>query len=158
MNTPRYVKAGRAGSIFNKAVEALTRCGVSLYGSRVLAVRGRKSGQWRTVPVNLLEYRGMHYLVAPRGETHWVRNLRANGEGELRVGRRTERFTATELSDDEKPPVLRAYLQKWRFEVKTFFDGIAADAAEPELRRIAQGYPVFRISIELRRQKNSDER
>jgi deazaflavin-dependent oxidoreductase (nitroreductase family) len=148
VDTPRYIRAGRAANAFNGAVAALTRWGVSVYGSRVLAVRGRNSGQWRTVPVNLLEYRGAQYLVAPRGETHWVRNLRAHGDGELRVGRRIERFTATELIDDEKPPVLRAYLEKWRFEVKAFFDGVAADAPASELRRIAPGYPVFRISIE----------
>jgi deazaflavin-dependent oxidoreductase (nitroreductase family) len=141
----RYVKPGVADRLFNGAVAALTRLGVSVYGSRVLAVRGRKSGEVRTVPVNLLEHEGTRYLVAPRGETQWVRNLRASREGELRVGRRREPFRASELADADKPPVLRAYLRKWAFEVKVFFEGVGADAPEAELRRIAPGYPVFRI-------------
>ena len=124
----------------------LTRLGVSVYGSRVLYVRGRKSGEWRSNPVNPLTVGGDRYLVAPRGNTQWVRNLRAaNGEGELRIGRKTERFTATEVGDDAKPPILRAYLKKWKFESGVFFDGVDAKAPEETLRRIAPGYPVFRI-------------
>ncbi len=107
-----YVKAGRIGRIFNATVAGLARLGLSLYGTRLLAVRGRKSGEWRTVPVNLLEHDGARYLVAPRGETQWVRNLRASGRGELRLGRRRDAFGVTELTDDAKPPVLRAYLRK----------------------------------------------
>ena len=141
----RYITPKWTDKLFNNAVAGLTRLGVSVYGSRVLAVRGRKSGEWRTVPVNLLEHEGVHYLVAPRGETQWVRNLRATGSGELRVGRRCEPFRAMELSDEQKPPVLRAYLRQWLFEVKVFFAGVGADASESELRRIAPGYPVFRL-------------
>lgn len=145
MAARRYVKAGPAGRIFNAAVAGLTRLGFSLYGTRLLAVRGRKSGEWRTVPVNLLEHDGARYLVAPRGETQWVRNLRASGCGELRLGRQRDAFRITELTDDEKPPVLRAYLRKWQFEVKTFFEGVGPEASEAELRQIATAYPVFRI-------------
>src|SRR5689334_17145799 len=82
------------------------RLGRRLRGSRVLAVRGRSSGQWRTTPVNPLELNGRRYLVAPRGETDWVRNLRAAGTGELRLGGKAEAFRATELPDAEKPPIL----------------------------------------------------
>src|SRR5262245_45204276 len=113
----RYVRAGSAGRIFNAIVGGLARLGFSLYGTRLLAVRGRKSGEWRTVPVNLLEHDGACYLVAPRGETQWVRNLRNSGSGELRLGRRSTAFAATELTDEDKAPVLRAYLRKWEFEV-----------------------------------------
>ena len=73
-------------NVFNRIVAALTRLGVSVYGSRVLEVKGRKSGEWRSNPVNLLRYEGEDYLVAPRGHTQWVKNLRASGEGRLRVG------------------------------------------------------------------------
>src|SRR5438105_10770400 len=120
--TPRYVRPGWFTThAFNRLVALLTRLGLSVYGSRIFAVRGRKSGEWRTTPVNLLVYRGERYLVAPRGVTQWVRNLRAVGEGELRVGRRTERFRATELPDEEKPSILRAYLKRWKAEVGVFF-------------------------------------
>ncbi|MGZ4607911.1 MAG: nitroreductase/quinone reductase family protein, partial [Blastococcus sp.] len=68
-------------NVFNRAVAFLTRHGVSIVGSRVLAVRGRTSGEWRTTPVNLLDHQGRRYLVSPRGEGQWVRNLRAAGTG-----------------------------------------------------------------------------
>ena len=146
----RYVvpagPVGRAGlGLFNNGVATLTRLGISILGSRVLYVRGRKSGEWRSTPVNLLTFEGQRYLVAPRGHTQWVRNVRAAGGGELRVGRRVETFTATELPDEQKPELLRAYLRRWKFEVGMFFDGVGPDAPEEKLREIAPGYPVFRI-------------
>ena len=145
-STDRYVRAGRISAAFNEIVAWLTRRGLSLWGSRVLAVRGRRSGEWRTTPVNLLTHEGERYLVAPRGHTQWVRNLRAaGGTGELRVGRHVETFTADEIADDEKPVVLRAYLKRWKFEVGVFFDGVDASAPDAALRRIADGYPVFRL-------------
>jgi deazaflavin-dependent oxidoreductase (nitroreductase family) len=131
--------------VFNPVVAAVTRAGLSVYGSRVLAVRGRSSGQVRTTPVNLLTLDGARYLVAPRGHTQWVRNLRAAGEGELRLGRRGERFRATEVPDDDKPPILRAYLRRWKVEVGVFFAGVGPDSPDSELRRIAPDHPVFRI-------------
>jgi deazaflavin-dependent oxidoreductase (nitroreductase family) len=145
-STDRYVRVGRGTNVFNAAVQWLTRRGLSVWGSRVLAVRGRKSGEWRTTPVNLLTHDGERYLVAPRGHTQWVRNLRAaDGTGELRVGRQVEVFTADEIADDAKPAVLRAYLKRWKFEVGVFFDGVDASASDATLGRIAPGYPVFRL-------------
>jgi deazaflavin-dependent oxidoreductase (nitroreductase family) len=133
-------------SVFNRVIAGLTRLGVSVYGSRVLEVKGRKSGEWRQTPVNLLRYDGAEYLVAPRGHTQWVKNMRASHGGRLRVGRRTQAFTAVELGDDEKPDLLRAYLRKWKFEVGVFFGGVGPDSSEDELRRIAPDHPVFRIT------------
>ena len=96
--------------------------------------------------VNPLTVDGTRYLVAPRGNTQWVRNLRAgDGTGELRIGRRVEPFRATEITDDDKPPVLRAYLRRWKAEVGVFFDGVDAKASDETLRGIAPGYPIFRI-------------
>jgi deazaflavin-dependent oxidoreductase (nitroreductase family) len=134
-------------NVFNRIVAGLTRLGVSVYGSRVLEVRGRKSGEWRSNPVNLLRFEGQDYLVAPRGHTQWVKNLRASGEGRLRVGRRTEPFAAVEVADDEKPPLLRAYLNKWKFEVGAFFDGVGPDAPDEDLRRISPDHPAFRLTM-----------
>jgi deazaflavin-dependent oxidoreductase (nitroreductase family) len=133
-------------NIFNPSVQMLTELGVSIYGSRVLAVRGRKSGQWRTTAVNLLEFNGQRYLVAPRGVTDWVRNIRASGRGELRVGNRHEAIKVVELSDAEKPPVLRHYLKRWKWEVGQFFEGVGPDASEADIQRIAPNHPVFRIA------------
>jgi deazaflavin-dependent oxidoreductase (nitroreductase family) len=145
--TPRYVEPGWfTRNVFNRVVAGLTRAGVSVWGSRQLRVRGRTTGEWRTTPVNVLTFGGERYLVAPRGETQWVRNLRAAGNGELRVGRRSESFRATELEDDEKVAVLRAYLERWRAEVGVFFGGVSARSPDHELRRIAPDHPVFRLS------------
>ncbi len=101
----------------------------------MLEVQGRKSGEWRRTPVNLLRSDGAEYLVSPRGQTQWVKNLRVSGNGRLRVGRRTESFTAAEVADDETAPILRAYLKKWKFEVGVFFDGVGPDSSDDELRR-----------------------
>ena len=75
-----------------------------------------------------------------------MRNLRAAGEGHLLLGLRRERFTAVELDDGEKEPVLRAYLRRWKWEVGQFFDGVGADSPAEEYARIASDHPVFRIS------------
>ena len=143
---PRYVEPGWfTRNVFNRVVALLTRLGISVWGSRELRVRGRKSGEWRTTPVNLLTLDGARYLVAPRGTTQWVRNLRAAGGGELRVGRRVEVFRATEIADADKPPILRAYLKRWKLEVGVFFDGVDATSSDAELQRISVDHPIFSV-------------
>ncbi len=146
VTSPRYVEPGWfTRNVFNRAVALLTTAGVSVWGSRILRVRGRKTGEVRQTPVNLLTVDGARYLVAPRGVTQWVRNVRAAGGGELALGRTVERFRAIELADDLKPDILRAYLRRWKFEVGAFFDGVSADSVDEELRRVAAQHPVFRI-------------
>jgi F420H(2)-dependent quinone reductase len=143
---PRYLQPGWfTRNVFNRLMRRLTRMGVSVLGSRELRIKGRSSGEWRSVPVNLLELHGQRYLVAPRGVTQWVRNLRAAGGGELRIGRRVEPFVAEEQSDAVKPEILREYLRRWKAEVGIFFDGVGADAPDEKLAEIAPGYPVFLI-------------
>lgn len=134
----RYIRPTRFDVIFNAIARRLVRVGVSFWGARELRVVGRRSGEVRSTVVNLLELDGTRYLVAPRGDTQWVRNLRAaDGHGDLRTGRRSEPFTSIEVvDDDEKAPVLSAYLERWAFEVKRFF----ADGVDPA------GFPVFRIA------------
>jgi deazaflavin-dependent oxidoreductase (nitroreductase family) len=132
-------------NVFNRSVAFLTQQGISVLGSRVLAVKGRKSGEWRTTPVNLLGYEGRRYLVSPRGQTQWVRNLRAAGTGELRVGKRAESFRGRELADDEKVPVLRAYLKRWKAEVGIFFEGVGPDSSDDQIRAIAGQHPAFEV-------------
>jgi deazaflavin-dependent oxidoreductase (nitroreductase family) len=132
-------------NVMNRAVAWLTRRGLSVWGSRVLAVRGRKSGEWRRTPVNVLTLGDERYLVAPRGHVQWTHNMRAAGGGQLLLGRKVEDFTATEVSDDAKPPILRAYLKRWKAEVGAFFDGVGPDSTDEQLRAIASRHPVFRI-------------
>ena len=133
--------------VFNNFVATCTRLGISVWGSRVLRVRGRKSGEWRSSPVNLLTYQGNRYLVAPRGHTQWVRNIGVAGGGELVLGGRVQRFRAVEIPDDDKVPLLRAYLKRWSFEVGIFFGGVNAESSDADLRRIAPDHPAVRVEL-----------
>jgi deazaflavin-dependent oxidoreductase (nitroreductase family) len=141
----RYVQPSRFDGLVNRAVRRLVRMGISVWGARDLRLRGRKSGEIRSNVVNLLDLDGAQFLVAPRGTTEWVKNLRAAGEGELRVGRQATQFEADELADSEKVVVLRAYLKRWKWEIGKFFQGVGPDSTEAELAAIAPEYPIFRI-------------
>ena len=143
----RYRKPGWfTQHVLNKGIALLTRAGISVWGSRVLEVAGRSSGQPRQVPVNLLTVDGHQYLVSARGTGQWVRNVRAaGGRLDLLLGRTRDHWVATELSDDEKPPVLRAYLQRWKAEVGVFFEGVSADSSDDELRAAGPNHPVFAL-------------
>jgi len=143
--TPATPMGRRVNRLMNGSVAALTKAGISLRGSRVLSVRGRKSGRWYSTPVNPLSYGGGRYLVSPRGQTQWVRNMRVAGGGRLRLGRRVRDIRVSELDDAAKPPILRAYLKKWAWEVGMFFDGVSAGSSDDDLRRIAPDHPVFRL-------------
>jgi deazaflavin-dependent oxidoreductase (nitroreductase family) len=144
---PRFQEPGWfTRNVFNPLVASLTRLGLPLAGSRVLEVKGRNSGEWRKTPVNPLDFEGERYLVAPRGNAQWVRNMRVSGGGRLLVGRRVEEFDAFEVGDADKVAVLRAYLEKWKWEVGAFFGGVGPEDSDAELLRIAPDHPVFRIS------------
>lgn len=132
-------------NVFNKAVQVMTGMGFSVWGSRILRVRGRKSGEWHSHPVNLLTYQGRQYLVSPRGHTQWVRNIRVSGEGELVLGNKVQRFKAVEIPDEQRVPILRDYLKRWKFEVGMFFGGVSDGSSDSELRRIAPDHPVFLV-------------
>ena len=133
-------------NVFNRGVARLTRWGVSVWGSRVLEVRGRSSGQARTTPVNLLTVDGTQYLVAARGTTQWVRNVRAaDGHLALLLGRRREERVATEITGPDAVPVLRAYLRRWKAEVGVFFE-TGPDATDDELAAIVANHPVFLLA------------
>lgn len=142
--------------VFNGSVAGFTRLGISVWGSRVLEVRGRKSKEPRRTPVNLLRLEGREYLVAPRGETQWVRNLRADGGRlALLLGHQREERHATELADSDKVPVLRAYLRRWKAEVGAFFEGVGPDSTDDELDGIAPRHPVFLLEPAIPPQEGS---
>ena len=131
--------------VANPAVQfVIRRLGLSPAGAHVLEVRGRKSGEVQTVPVNPIEVDGHRYLFAPRGETQWVRNFRAAGEGVLRVGDQTERIVGREVPDADKPPIIRAYLDKYHWQVASQV-GVSKDATTEQLAAIAPNHPVFVI-------------
>jgi deazaflavin-dependent oxidoreductase (nitroreductase family) len=140
-----YEKSGRIiRRVFNPTVKFLTgRLGLSLHVAQVLAVRGRKSGQWRTVPVYPLRFNGQQYLVAPRGETEWVRNLRARCTGELSQASKVKSFLASEVNEEAKPSLLHAYLQRWAAEAAREFGVSGKNAPRRNCDRSGQSTPSF---------------
>ncbi|MDX2545745.1 nitroreductase family deazaflavin-dependent oxidoreductase [Streptomyces sp. WI04-05B] len=146
-SSAHYMKPKAFDRAMNGFIGWLARHGMSLMGTAELSVLGRRSGEWRRVPVNPLPYEGGPYLVSARGHSEWVRNMRAAGGGRLKVGRRVQEFTAVELPDAEKPVVLRTYLKKWGWEVGRFFGDVDVDSTDEQLLAAAPKHPVFRITI-----------
>ncbi|MFE3556120.1 nitroreductase/quinone reductase family protein [Streptomyces sp. NPDC059193] len=147
-SNPYYVQAGSLAVRFNSMFGKLARFGISLAGTAELSVRGRTSGTMQRIPVNPHTYEGAQYLVSARGHSQWVRNMRVAGGGELRVGRKVRTFTATEITDPvEQAAILRAYLEKWGWEVNRFFQGVTAKSSDAELQAAAGDHPVFRITV-----------
>ncbi len=145
-STVRYIEPDWfTRNVFNPIVARFTRWGISVWGSRVLEVPGRVTGEIRTTPVNVLTIDERRFLVAPRGTTQWVLNVRAAGGCDLRVGRRLEHVDLVEIADADKADILRAYLRRWKWEVGQFFDGVGPDASDEELTAVAPKHPVFEI-------------
>ena len=144
--TRRYLRPGAfTNRVLNPCMAWLVRRGLGFKGAAVLEVRGRKSGEPRTTPVNPLLLDGERYLLAPRGETEWVRNLRVAGRAALITRRGREEFPVVEVPDAEKLPIIRAYLRAWAWEVGAFFEGLTAKSGDAEIAAVASGFPVFRI-------------
>ncbi|MFJ2376938.1 nitroreductase family deazaflavin-dependent oxidoreductase [Streptomyces sp. NPDC087769] len=149
MSQPYYLRGSALNVRMNGIVGRLARHGLSMFGSAEMSVRGRKSGQMQRVPVNPHTHEGAQYLVSARGHSQWVRNMRAAGGGELRVGRKVREFTAVEIPDDEqKSLVIRAYLERWGWQVNDYFQGVTAESSDAELLAACPDHPVFRISVE----------
>ncbi|MYV57147.1 nitroreductase family deazaflavin-dependent oxidoreductase [Streptomyces sp. SID3212] len=148
MSQPYYLQGSRFTVRMNGVIGWLARHGVSMLGTAELSVRGRKSGRMQRVPVNPHPFEGAQYLVSARGHSQWVRNMRAAGGGELRVGRKVRTFTATEIPDGEKPAILRAYLERWGWEVNQYFQGVTAKSSDAEIAAAAPDHPVFLIATD----------
>ncbi|MEU6242624.1 nitroreductase family deazaflavin-dependent oxidoreductase [Streptomyces sp. NPDC047024] len=146
-SSPYYIQGSPMTVRFNNVIGWLARHGLSFAGSAELSVRGRKSGVMQRIPVNPHTYEGERYLVSARGHSQWVRNMRAAGGGELRVGRKVRTFTAVELPDAEKVAVVRTYLERWGWQVDAYFAGVTAKSSDAEILAAAPDHPVFRITV-----------
>ncbi|WP_338681512.1 nitroreductase family deazaflavin-dependent oxidoreductase [Streptomyces acidiscabies] len=147
MSQPYYLKGSPLNVRLNGVISWLARHGFSLAGTAELSVKGRKSGQMQRIPVNPHIYEGAQYLVSARGHSQWVRNMRAAGGGDLRVGRKVREFTAVEVPDTEKTAILRTYLEKWGWEVNQYFQGVTAKSSDEEIAAAAGDHPVFQITV-----------
>ena len=127
----------------NATIRWLAEMGISIAGTRALRVRGRKSGKQRSVVINLLTVDGVDYLVSPRGNTQWARNVRAAGVVEMGPRWHREPIRATEVDDAAKPEVLRRYLARWYWQVKGYVAGLTPESSDEQLRAAAPSIPVF---------------
>ena len=139
----RYEEPNRAARAANAAIRWLAEMGISIAGTRALRVRGRKSGKQRGVVINLLTVDGVDYLVSPRGNTQWARNVRAAGVVEMGPRWRSEHLRVTEVDDAAKPEVLRRYLARWYWQVKGYVAGLTPESSDEQLRAAAPTIPVF---------------
>lgn len=131
---------------FNAVIRGLAEVGISIAGTRALRVRGRKSGAVRSVVINVLRVDGVDYLISPRGNTQWARNVRAAGVVELGPRWRRRRIRVTEVADDAKPELLSRYLDRWFWEVKGHIAGLTPQSNADQLRAAAPLIPVFAAS------------
>ena len=139
----RYEEPNRAARAANTVIRWLAELGISIAGTRALRVRGRKTGEERGVVINLLTVDGVDYLVSPRGNTQWARNVRAAGVVEMGPRWRRERARVSEVDDDAKPELLRRYLAKWYWQVKGYVAGLTPESSDEQLRAAAPSIPVF---------------
>ena len=140
-----YDRPNAAARLANALIRKLAEAGISIAGTRALSVRGRKSGKRRGVVINLLTVDGVDYLVSPRGNTEWVRNVRAAGEIQIGPRWRPRPARVSEVADADKPAVLRRYLQRWYWQVKGYVAGLTPDSSDDELRIAAPSIPVFSL-------------
>jgi deazaflavin-dependent oxidoreductase (nitroreductase family) len=141
---PSFRAPSAVERVFNRVFGFVVGLGWGFSYNYLLQVRGRKSGKLYSTPIDLLEKNGTRYLVAPRGRTQWVRNAEAVGEIVLKKGKLMRRFRLRALSDQEKPEILKAYLDQFRKEVRTYFPVPAGSPVEA-FRDLVQSYPAFEL-------------
>jgi len=142
----RYAEPNRAARAANTAIRWLAEMGISIAGTRALRVRGRRTGKQRGVVINLLTVDGVDYVVSPRGNTQWARNVRAAGVVEMGPRWRRERTEISEVADAAKPELLRRYLARWYWQVKGYVAPLTPESGDDELRAAAPSIPVFALA------------
>ena len=141
----RYEEPNRVARAANAMIRWLAELGISIAGTRALRVRGRKSGKARAVVINLLTVDGVDYLVSPRGNTQWARNVRAAGVVEVGPRWRRQLTQVSEVDDAAKPELLRRYLARWYWQVKGYVSGLTPESTDEQLLAGAPSIPVFAV-------------
>jgi deazaflavin-dependent oxidoreductase (nitroreductase family) len=139
----RYEEPNRVAQAANTVIRWLAELGISIAGTRAMRVRGRKSGKQRGVVINLLTVDGVDYLVSPRGNTQWARNVRAAGVVEVGPRWRSELARVSEVEDAAKPELLRRYLARWYWQVKGYVGGLTPNSTDEQMLAAAPTIPVF---------------
>jgi hypothetical protein len=143
-NASGYLRPGALERILGRTLVFLVRVGLVRGHFYVLEIRGRKSGKTISLPVDPLDFEGQRYLVCARGNANWVRNARTAGEVVLVRAMRRRRYAARELPPDMRPPILKAYLDRFASEVQRFFPVPKGSAVE-SFNDLAPRYPVFAL-------------
>ena len=141
---PEFREPSGVERIFNKVFGALVGLGLAPRYNYLVQVRGRKSGRVYSTPISILEHQGRRFLVAPRGRTQWVRNAEAAGQVVLKRGSSRQAFRIRAVPNEEKPEILRAYLDRYKLAVQRYFP-VRAGSEAPAFREIADRYPVFEL-------------
>lgn len=141
---PTFREPSAVEKLFNRSFGFIVGLGLGPAHIYLLQVRGRKSGKLFSTPVDLLELQGKRYLVAPRGRTQWVRNAEAAAEITLKKGGTRQKFHLRQLQNEDKPQILKAYLDSFKREVQRYFPNHAGSPAESFLA-IAENYPAFEL-------------
>jgi deazaflavin-dependent oxidoreductase (nitroreductase family) len=144
MPSTDFLKPGPVDRLLNKAFGSLVALGLGLRHNFLLEVRGRKTGRIYSTPVDLLEFGGSRFLVAGRGYTQWVRNAEAAGEVALRKGSKRVHWRVRAVPNEEKPEILKAYLDRFRTTVQRYFP-VAAGSPAAAFVELADRYPVFEL-------------
>ena len=146
MNSPQpsFRAPSAIERVFNRTFGMLVGLGLGFSYNYLLQVRGRKSGKIFSTPIDLLERDGKRFLVAPRGRTQWVRNAEAAGEVTLKKGSKRQQYRLRALSDQEKPDILKAYLDDFKREVQRYFP-VSAGSPVEAFRELVQSYPAFEL-------------
>ena len=142
----RYEEPNRAARAANALIRWLAELGISIAGTRALRVRGRKTGKQRAVVINLLTVDGVDYVVSPRGNTQWARNVRAAGVVDIGPRWRSKHTAISEVPDDAKPELLRRYLDRWYWQVKGYVAPLTPHSGHDELRAAAPSIPIFALA------------
>lgn len=141
---PVFLEPKPIEKIFNRAFGYLVGLGIGPAYMYLLQVRGRKSGRLYETPVNMLDVEGKRYLVAPRGRTQWVRNAEVTGEITLKRGRISQSFRLRPIPDEEKPQLLKSYLERYVTAVQRYFS-VKAGSPPEAFREVAPHYPVYEL-------------
>jgi deazaflavin-dependent oxidoreductase (nitroreductase family) len=128
----------------NVVMRTLLSLGISLNGTTLITVPGRKTWQPRSTPITMVTYDGQRYVQSPFGNVDWVRNLRAAGKADLSWGRRHETVTVTEVTPEQAAPVIRSILARAPKYIKEYFD-VTADSSLEEIASDAPNHAVFLV-------------
>ena len=143
-DTPRFTQPNPVERLFNRFFGFLVGIGLGLRHNYLLQVRGRKTGRIYSTPVNILEMNGKRFLVAPRGQTQWVRNAQSSGSVSLKKGFKSEQFRLRAIPNEEKPEILKKYLDSFSTTVQRYFP-VPAGSPPTAFQPLAGRYPIFEL-------------